>query len=142
MQSSYSLFLANLQLRIADTADVSDFEVGLLAKVWKAKHAVRDDALVWKLCDSLKYTLGNGALSAYSEKALLAKFSPQLECDDGDENIEWSTNANEAQESFPKDPMLSGLTPFTESVVVKHGYLPSRTQVFVRIWSRSPSLQG
>jgi len=60
MQCSHSLFLT--KLRTADTTDVSDFEVGLLEREWKAKHAVRDDALVRKLCDSLQNILGYTAL--------------------------------------------------------------------------------
>jgi hypothetical protein len=69
------------ELRTADTADVSDFEVGLLEREWKAKYAVRDDALVQKLCHSLKNVLGETALSADAEEALLAVFSPRLESD-------------------------------------------------------------
>jgi len=65
--------------RTVDTTDVSDFEVGLLEREWKAKYAVRDDALVRKLCDSLKNILGDTALSADSEKDLLGDFSPRLE---------------------------------------------------------------
>lgn len=44
------------------TTDVSDFEAGLLKSEWKAKYALRDDALVRKLCDSLKNILGDTAL--------------------------------------------------------------------------------
>jgi hypothetical protein len=46
------------ELRTVDTTDVSNFELGLLEREWKAKYAVRDDALVQKLCNSLQNILG------------------------------------------------------------------------------------
>jgi hypothetical protein len=91
------------ELRTADTTDVSDFEVGLLEREWKAKYAVRDDALVQKLCDGLEKIIGDTALSADYEKALLAKFSPQLEFDnDARKDREWLKNPSEVQASFQK----------------------------------------
>jgi hypothetical protein len=45
------------ELRTADTTDVSDFEAVLLESVWKAKHAVGDDAPARKLCRILSGTL-------------------------------------------------------------------------------------
>src|SRR6266849_7739925 len=76
----------------SDTTDISDFEVGLLEREWKAKYAVRDDALVRKLCDSLKNILGETALSADSEKDLLETFSPRLEFYKHGEKMEWLKN--------------------------------------------------
>jgi hypothetical protein len=125
------------ELQTTDTTDVSDFEVGLLESVWKAEYAVRDDALVRKLCDGLQNILGDTALSADSEKDLLANFSPRLESDEYGVDEEWLTNPSKVQASFQKIPMQSGLTPVTESVVVRKGCLPSRARVFVRIWSPS-----
>jgi hypothetical protein len=75
---------------------------GLLEREWKAKHAVRDDALVRKLCDRLKKILEDTALSAGSEKNLLAKFSPRLEFDEYGEDEAWSTNPHEAKASLQK----------------------------------------
>src|SRR6266849_1074233 len=95
--------------RTVDTTDISDFEVGLLERVWKAKSAVRDDALVRKLCDSLKNILGEIALSADSEKDLLAMFSPQLGSYRGVEIMEdWLMNPSEAKASFQKIPCNPG----------------------------------
>jgi hypothetical protein len=74
MQSSHSLFLTNFELSALPTYPT--FEVGLRQREWKAKYAVRDDALLRKLCDSLKNILGDTALSAGSEQDLLATFSP------------------------------------------------------------------
>jgi hypothetical protein len=90
------------ELRTVDTTDVSDFEVGLLEREWKAKYAVRDDALVRKLCDSLKNILGDTVLSADSEKDLLTVFSPRLEFDKFGKIQAWLTNPSEARASFQK----------------------------------------
>jgi hypothetical protein len=93
------------ELRTYDTTDVSNIEVGLLKTEWKAKYAVRDDALVRKLCDSLKNILGDTVLSAYSEEALPADFSPQLEYDKyHGKDEEWLRNLTEVQASFQKIP--------------------------------------
>ena len=97
------------KLRTYDTTDVSDFEVGLLEREWKAKYAVRDDALVRKLCDGLKNILGDTALPADAEEALLADFSPRLESDKYHGNDEeWLMNPSEAQASFQKIPCNPG----------------------------------
>ena len=44
------------------TTDVSTFDVDLLETEWKAKLAVRDDAFVQNLCDTViwKISLGTG----------------------------------------------------------------------------------
>ncbi len=94
--------------RTVDTTDISDFEVGLLERERKAKYAVRDDALVRKLCDSLKNILGETALSADSEKDLLATFSPQLGSFGGVRLGHWLRNPNEAKASFQKIPCNPG----------------------------------
>ncbi len=84
------------------TTDISVFEVGLLEREWKAKHAVQDDALVRKLCDGLKKILGDTALLPGSEENLLAKFSPRLEFDEFGEDKAWSTNPHGAKASLQK----------------------------------------
>jgi hypothetical protein len=94
--------------RTVDTTDVSDLEVGLLEREWKAKYAFRDDALVRKLCDSLKNILGDTILSADSERVLLGMFLPQLESDELGEQEEWLTNPSEVQASFQKIPCNPG----------------------------------
>jgi hypothetical protein len=96
------------ELQTTDTTDVSDFEVGLLESVWKAKYAVRDDALLQNLCDSLQNILGDTALSVDSEKYLLANFSPRLESDEYGEDEEWLTNPSKVQVSFQKIPCNPG----------------------------------
>jgi hypothetical protein len=127
------------EFRTTVTTDVSDFEVGLLKREWKAKYAVRDDALVRKLCDSLQNILGDIALSADSEKDLLANFSPRLESDEYGEDEEWLTNPSKVQASFQRSYAIQALrlTPVIESVVIRKGCLQSRARVFVRIWPPS-----
>ena len=87
--------------RTVGITDVSQFEVALLERVWKAGHAVRDDALVQKLCQALEDILGDTPLAAGAEDYLLASFSPQLQVDElGTEDEEWDTNPSEAQVSL------------------------------------------
>ena len=87
--------------RTAVTTDVSQFEVAMLEREWKARYAVRDDALVQKLCQALEDILGAIPLAAGAESYLLASFSPQLQVDErGGENEEWDTNPSEAQVSI------------------------------------------
>jgi hypothetical protein len=82
--------------RSASTTDISQLEVGLLEREWKAKHAVRDDTLVQKLCDALEDVLVDAPLEA--EDYLLASFSPKVQFDErGGEDRDWSTNSSEAQ---------------------------------------------
>ena len=91
------------EIQTVDTTDISDFDVGLLAREWKAKHAVRDDALVQKLCDSLQNILGDSTLSADCELALLNFFAPRIEFNEfTGRDRDWSTNPNERQASFQK----------------------------------------
>ena len=87
--------------RTVGTTDVSQFEVGLLEKEWKALHAVRDDALVQKLCKTLKDILGDTPLSDVAENYLLASFLPQIQVDElGDQDDEWNENPSESQVSI------------------------------------------
>ena len=87
--------------RTAGITDVSQFEVGMLEREWKAVHAVRDDTLVQKLCQALEDILGATALAAGAENYLLASFSPQLQVDErGRENEEWNMNPSEVQVSI------------------------------------------
>ena len=87
--------------RTAGTTDVSQFEVALLQREWKAEHAVRDDTLVQKLCQALKNILEAIPLAAGAENYLLASFSPQLQVDErGRVNEEWDMNPSEAQVSI------------------------------------------
>ena len=80
--------------------DISQFEVALLESKWKAKHAVRDNTLVQKLCQALKDILGNTHITAATEKNLLASFSPRLQVDEFGTDEEWYTNPSEAQASI------------------------------------------
>jgi hypothetical protein len=123
--------------------DISEIEVGLLETEWKAKHAVRDDTLVQKLCDVLKKILGDRVLPA-DDNFLLAAFSPKLEVDEipgrpGMLDLAWLKNPNEAHVSFPKDFFTAeqfelALTLRTDSVVVTHRFLRRRSQVFGCVW--------
>jgi hypothetical protein len=60
--------------RSAGTTDVSQFEVAMLEREWKARHAVRDDTLVQKLCQALEDILEDTPLEAGAENYLLASF--------------------------------------------------------------------
>jgi hypothetical protein len=80
---------------------VSDFEGGILERQWKAKYAVRDNALVQKLCDSLQKILGDAILAPDSENSLLENVSPRLQYDRlFDEKVSCSANRSEVQVSF------------------------------------------
>ena len=86
--------------RTAGTTDVSQFEVGMLEREWKAGHAVRDDTLVQKLCQALEDILGDIPLASGGEDYLLESFSPKLQLDRrGRKNAEWNANPSEAQVS-------------------------------------------
>lgn len=87
--------------RTAGTTDVSQFEVAMLEREWKAGHAVRDDTLVQKLCQALKDILGDTPLASGAEEYLLERFSPQLQSDGrGRKDAEWNVNPSEAQASI------------------------------------------
>ena len=84
----------------SSTADISLFEVDLLETEWKAKVAVRDDTLVQKLCDALENILGDSRLGEGTENRILRYFSPRVQVDeDGEEDMDWSTNPNERHAS-------------------------------------------
>ena len=81
--------------------DISNFEVGLLKREWKAVRAVRrDDNLVQKLCQTLKYILGDTPLVADAEDSLLTSFAPRLQFTHGIEDLQWRTNPSEAKVGF------------------------------------------
>jgi len=75
--------------RSVDTINIPEFQVGLLERVQKANHAVRDDTLITKLCRTFQNILGDSLLPAEAESYLQASFSPILQFDEGgteDEN--------------------------------------------------------
>lgn len=97
------------ELRTVGSTDISLLEVGLLAQEWKAERAVRDDALVQKLCDGLEDILGDTALQTDAETFLLTKFSPLLEFGGSGYGLVpqgqlWLTNPSEAHVSFSIHP--------------------------------------
>jgi hypothetical protein len=55
----FSASVNTKDLRSSDQPELTQSQrIGLLAKGWKAGHAVRDDTLVQKLCQTLKTSLG------------------------------------------------------------------------------------
>jgi len=85
--------------RSVDTtdSDISEFEVGLLERDWKANHAVQDNDLVTKLCRTFQDILEETPLSAEAEIYLRGSCTPMLQFDElGAEDQDWSTNPNEA----------------------------------------------
>ena len=79
--------------------NISQLEVGMREREWKAGYAVRDDTLVQKFCQVLEDT----PFEAGAEKYLLSSFSPQLEVDEaGIKNRAWNRNPGEAQVSIFK----------------------------------------
>ncbi|KIL58501.1 hypothetical protein M378DRAFT_170490 [Amanita muscaria Koide BX008] len=82
--------------RTMDTTDISEIAIGLLEREWKARHAVRDNHLVQKLCHSLENILGDTPFVAGSERYFSRSFSPRLQVDEsGTKNSEWDTNPSE-----------------------------------------------
>ncbi len=91
--------------RYVGTTDISNFEVALLDTEWKAQYAVRDEALVHKLCQTLEDILGDTRLPDDSEDQLLSMFGRHLQFytvggleleDEG-----WSTNGSESDVRIP-----------------------------------------
>ena len=79
---------------------LSKVELGCLDAKWKALHAVRDNNLTNKLCDSLRTTLGEMTVTEESRNFLLRWFLPTLSVDEqGMEEEEWLENSSEAQVS-------------------------------------------
>ena len=75
----------------AATTDVSLTDMGLVDENWKARRAIRDNALVDNLCDTLQQILGQTPLPQNAD-FLRGGFSPALERD----RIWRRTNASEA----------------------------------------------
>lgn len=102
------------------STDITEIEAGLLKIEWKAKHAVRDDTLVQKLCDALQDILKDKYLPADAEKYLLASFSPKLQVNEytGTRMFkrDWLTNRNEAHVSFPNGRAIRANTDSTDRV--------------------------
>jgi hypothetical protein len=99
VESAKFPFSHPIEDRSVGSTDISDFEVSLLEREWTARHAVRDDDLVQKLCNTLKIVLGDTPLAADAERNLLASFSPRIQFDELGEDAEWESNPNEAQVS-------------------------------------------
>jgi hypothetical protein len=118
-----------------DTTDISEYEVGLLQREWKAEHAVRDDTLAQKLCETLKNILGDTPLSADGENYLPSRFSPKLQVDElSIEDKAWTTNSGKRTVRFPSFHSEEiGLTLQLESDVIAQRIFPSCAHVFCGI---------
>ena len=121
------------ELRTAGTTDISDFEVGLLAKPWKANRAVRDNTLIQKLCDTLKNIVGNTVLTARAQHKFLESFGAELQGDEFGIDRDWITNPSEAHVRFSRMSDLHSrtfaLTIEAESVLIRQRIFCRRTQV-------------
>ncbi|KAK2459466.1 hypothetical protein APHAL10511_008526, partial [Amanita phalloides] len=85
----------NEGLSVSST-DISKIEVPLLEREWKANHAVRDNTLVQKLCNTLENILGDTLLAADVENQLLSRFSPRIQLGPlGREVSDWRANPSE-----------------------------------------------
>ena len=112
----------------SNITDISLLEVDLLETEWKAKVAVRDDALIQKLCDALKRILGDAYLEEGAENYLLSSFSPRIQFDErGGEDEDWSANPSEGHvsvsgcSSFETEQFRADLGPGSD--VAKQGVL-------------------
>jgi len=83
------------------TADLSQFDVGLLNGPWRAQRAVRDETLVQKLCETLDNILQDTPLPANSEDQLLYMFGHHLQFPFDVEDPGWSRNGNGSQVRIP-----------------------------------------
>ena len=90
------------ELRTAGTTDISNLEVGLLVKQWKANRAVRDNTLVQKLHDTLENILENTVLTVHVQDKHLASFDPELQGDEFGIDRDWLMNPSEAHVSFSR----------------------------------------
>ncbi|KAF8339291.1 hypothetical protein F5887DRAFT_1062844 [Amanita rubescens] len=87
---------ANEGLSAGTTDIISPLEVSLLEREWKANHAVRDNTLVQKLCNTLENILGDTLLAADVENQLLSRFSPRIQFGAlGRQDPDWRTNPSE-----------------------------------------------
>ena len=109
----------------ATSTDISDIDVGSigsLRKQWKALHAVRDNDLAKKLCDTLKDTLGKTPLTEDSKRSLLRCFLPTLRGDGGRVAMRWLNNPSRAHVSIILDPSLIQTELLGKSqVLLRHG---------------------
>ena len=62
----------------ASSTGLSEIDVGLLDNQWKARHAVRDNDLANKLCDSLRTTLGHAPVTERSRSFMLRCLLPEI----------------------------------------------------------------
>ena len=89
----------------ASTTDISNFNITSLDIKWKALHAVRDNNLAKKLCDTVKTTLGEMLLTEVSKNSLQWCFLPALL--GGWEALRWlDDNLSEAHVSIILVPSL------------------------------------
>src|SRR5712691_6208307 len=101
-----------VQLVFPPPPGLSELDVGRLDDEWKARHAVRDNNLAEKLCDTLEATLGDMPVTEDSRTFLLRSFLPALSVDEqGMVDKDWSSdNPSEAQVSvilLPRELKLS-----------------------------------
>jgi hypothetical protein len=90
----------------ASSTRLSEVDVGYLNAEWKALHAVRDNNLANRLCDTLRTTLGDMTMTEDSRNFLLKQFLPTLSGVDelGRAHTEWFKNSSEAQVSVTSLP--------------------------------------
>jgi len=94
----------------ASSTRLSEVDVGYLDDEWKALHAVRDNDLANKLCDSLRTTLGEMTVTEDSRSSMLRWFLPTLLGGRRRVDRDWSDNSSEAQVSvrlLPREFKLS-----------------------------------
>jgi hypothetical protein len=95
----------------ASSTRLSEVDVGCLNAEWKALHAVRDNDLANKLCDTLRTTLGEMAVTEATRNILLRCFLPTLAVSEQGMVVQaWSNNPSEAKVSviqLPREFKLS-----------------------------------
>jgi len=79
------------------STDIDGIEVGRLERPWKAMHAVPDNNLAVKLCNTLRDIFGETPLTEDSRNSLLPLFLPALTAD---ADRKWLTNRDEAKVSI------------------------------------------
>lgn len=86
------------ELRSAGATDISQFEVSMLDREWKANHAVRDDDIFQNLCNTLRDVLGDTPFTGDFQTYLPPSFSPILQFNQFREvNPIWLTNEGESE---------------------------------------------